>query len=280
MQKTIAHKKGFTLIELSIVLVIIGLIVGGVLVGRDLINAAAIRSQISQIEKFNTAVNTFYGKVRAWPGDMDTASAASFGLPAHLGAPGACGIFSNDGLIQGYTTWTGEGDCGQISGQGSYETGQFWTDLASPAGGQLIEGNFSGVNGSCASDINVSNVATCMPAAKIGSNNYINVLTGIGGNFYLLGALPATDTGDNELLGYPSLTVAEAYAIDKKMDDGFPTTGNVGYNLGYTTTHPMAPSATSCYDNGSVGGAQLQYSTTYNSASLNCNSSFKIKGGD
>jgi prepilin-type N-terminal cleavage/methylation domain-containing protein len=53
---------GFTLIELSIVLVIIALIVGGVLVGKDLISAAYVRAQITQIERFNTAVNTFYGK--------------------------------------------------------------------------------------------------------------------------------------------------------------------------------------------------------------------------
>jgi prepilin-type N-terminal cleavage/methylation domain-containing protein len=45
---------GFTLIELSIVLVIIGLIVGGVLVGQDLVKAAGVRATISQIEKFNT----------------------------------------------------------------------------------------------------------------------------------------------------------------------------------------------------------------------------------
>ena len=51
-------KKGFTLIEMSIVLVIIGLIIGGVLLGRDLISAAAVRAQIAQIEKYNAAVNT------------------------------------------------------------------------------------------------------------------------------------------------------------------------------------------------------------------------------
>ena len=56
--------KGFTLIELSIVLVIIGLIVGGVLVGQDLIYAAKVRAQATQFERLKTAVYTFQGKYR------------------------------------------------------------------------------------------------------------------------------------------------------------------------------------------------------------------------
>lgn len=71
---------GFTLIELSIVLVIIGLIVGGVLVGQSLINAAAVRAQVTQIEKFNSVVNTFYGKYGYLPGDLPAGPAAQFGF--------------------------------------------------------------------------------------------------------------------------------------------------------------------------------------------------------
>ena len=75
-------KKGFTLIEMSIVLVIIGLIIGGVLLGRDLISAAAVRAQIAQIEKYNAAVNTFKGKYGYLPGDIPDPYASRFGFKA------------------------------------------------------------------------------------------------------------------------------------------------------------------------------------------------------
>ena len=74
------QQAGFTLIELSIVLVIIGLIVGGVLTGQDLIRAAEIRATIGQYEKYNTAVNTFRTKYNGIPGDLLAASSTSFGL--------------------------------------------------------------------------------------------------------------------------------------------------------------------------------------------------------
>jgi hypothetical protein len=59
------------------VLVIIGLIVGGVLVGQ---RAAGVRATISQIEKYNTAANTFYGKYGYLPGDIKDPDASSFGF--------------------------------------------------------------------------------------------------------------------------------------------------------------------------------------------------------
>lgn len=65
---------GFTLIELSIVLVIIGLIVGGILVGRDLIKAAELRQVIGTVEKLNTAVSAFRTKYDCLPGDCATAT--------------------------------------------------------------------------------------------------------------------------------------------------------------------------------------------------------------
>jgi prepilin-type N-terminal cleavage/methylation domain-containing protein len=80
MRKSAAQNQGFTLIELSIVLVIIGLIVGGVLVGQNLIAAAAVRAQISQIEKYQTAANAFRGKYGYLPGDIPNPYATQFGF--------------------------------------------------------------------------------------------------------------------------------------------------------------------------------------------------------
>ncbi len=71
---------GFTLIEISIVLVVIGLIAGVILVGQDLINAAAIQAQISQIQGYNTAVRTFEVKYNNLPGDIPNPAAGNYGF--------------------------------------------------------------------------------------------------------------------------------------------------------------------------------------------------------
>jgi prepilin-type N-terminal cleavage/methylation domain-containing protein len=71
-------KAGFTLIELSIALVIIGLLVGGVLSGRELLYTASIRATAKQAERYITAYNTFKLKYNCLPGDC--ASATNFGL--------------------------------------------------------------------------------------------------------------------------------------------------------------------------------------------------------
>jgi len=178
---------GFTLIELSIVLVIIGLIVGGVLVGQDLIRAAYVRAQITQIEKYNTAVNTFYGKYQALPGDMNISTATAFQFTIGTGCNGSYGQRNGDGQIEGGTSSIS--DLGQMS----YETGLFWQDLSSSVAGNLIEGQFTGggagIGCALVSDVPGTAIGEYIPAAKIGANNYVYVYTADGFNWLGLSAV-------------------------------------------------------------------------------------------
>jgi prepilin-type N-terminal cleavage/methylation domain-containing protein len=74
-QRHVTHEaNGFTLVEIAIVLVVIGLLVGAILVGRDLIHAAELRSVLSDVEKFKTAANTFRLKYNCLPGDCTNAT--------------------------------------------------------------------------------------------------------------------------------------------------------------------------------------------------------------
>ena len=82
-QRSRSKLAGFTMIELSIVLTIIGLIIGGVMVGRDLIHAAMIRKTITQKERFEAAASTFMAEYNYLPGDLP--NAANFGFSGGSG---------------------------------------------------------------------------------------------------------------------------------------------------------------------------------------------------
>src|SRR5450830_105374 len=74
-------QSGFTLIELAIVLVIIGLLLGGVLKGQELINSAKVKNMASDFKNVQVYIYGYQDKYKALPGDDSKAD-------AHLG--GAC----------------------------------------------------------------------------------------------------------------------------------------------------------------------------------------------
>ena len=62
-------KKGFTLVELAIVLVIIGLLIGGILVAQSMVSTTRIHSQVTQLQQLDTAIQNFQTKYNSLPGD-------------------------------------------------------------------------------------------------------------------------------------------------------------------------------------------------------------------
>ncbi|MCX7738201.1 MAG: prepilin-type N-terminal cleavage/methylation domain-containing protein [Hydrogenothermaceae bacterium] len=65
------HERGFTLLELAIVLVIIGIILGAILKGQELINNAKAKRLLNDIKGLATLHYTFYDRYGRFPGDCD-----------------------------------------------------------------------------------------------------------------------------------------------------------------------------------------------------------------
>lgn len=74
MAPYIRKSEGFSLVELAIVLAIIGLLIGGVLKGQELLESARLKSVLTQVNQYRLAVSTFYEKYNALPGDFNHAS--------------------------------------------------------------------------------------------------------------------------------------------------------------------------------------------------------------
>src|SRR5260370_12356418 len=73
LRKAMGVQSGFTLLELSMVLVIIGLIIGGITVGANLIRAGQLQSVTKDVERFQQAILDFRDKYQSLPGDMPNA---------------------------------------------------------------------------------------------------------------------------------------------------------------------------------------------------------------
>jgi prepilin-type N-terminal cleavage/methylation domain-containing protein len=79
MKFTKPRQSGFTLVEIAIVLVIIGLLLGGVLKGQEMIENGRIKSIVTDMNGVSAAFNTYLDRYKAIPGDETTATMSARG---------------------------------------------------------------------------------------------------------------------------------------------------------------------------------------------------------
>lgn len=210
---------GFTLLELTLVLVVIGLIVGGILVGRDLINASQLRSVVSQIERYDAAVWAFKGKFDCLPGDCPVAVAAGLGdtsCPATYLCEDAQAILPFE-----FAGCNGDGNekLGYVGERGCPENLNFWHHLSKA---MLIEGQFDGRS------VKHQGIQTFNYIPVFGQSSPATRLRDAGIMTQETSYLVGFDTTPTQALA--RLTASEAQQVDIKLDDGLPNPfeGRVG----------------------------------------------------
>ena len=269
--------KGFTLIELSIVLVIIGLIVGGVLVGQDLIKASEVRATISQIERYQTATNAFRGKYGALPGDLNAVTATTFGFTPRGNFPGEG---DGNGFLEGVGFDGPNSNTGVAQATG--ETVMYWVDLtyANGMNVNLIDGSFNTASPTVvpSSTISTTMLPRYMPSAKLGRGTSIYAAGFTLTNYFVLSLVTSVSSG-GFVSANPGVTVLQAYQIDKKIDDGLPMAGGVTaayLNPGVVNpAHTSSPAiATDCYDSTASPAYAINVS---NGSGVNCALAFRFQ---
>ena len=205
-------KRGFTLVELSIVLVIIGLLIGGILVGQSLIESAKVNNFTSQLTQYEAAIALFEDKYKNLPGDSPAFPVPGGGSDANDFVPGDGQIDQEDiSVTLGNLYFTGE-----IS--------YFWKNLSDS---NMLQADYS-EDGSAGVKAGVHFPEMTYEGAGIfaGYGRAIGRFNGI--NTFLIGAFDSTT---DELL-FPSdlldaIPLQAAMSIETKLDDGDPKAGNI-----------------------------------------------------
>lgn len=223
-------KVGFvlTLAEVMLGLVIVGLLIGVMLCTAEIIEISRLRAQVSQIEKFDSAVKGFHSKFEGMPGDLLYVSADREGLPTGDGTPSHS---DGDGKISPCNPgWQFNIGC---------ETALFWTQLAVTG---FIDGDYNADDALADERLKNASVtlAPYLPTSSMGDGIYIAVWNTDGeqptppprlpyGNYFEITRInEVSDEKIKETTG--ALTPVEAESIDDKIDDGMPTTGRIMVN--------------------------------------------------
>lgn len=226
-------EQGFTLVELAIVMIIIGLLIGGVLKGQELISNARVAAAVSKIKAIDAALSTFQDAYDGKPGDILN--------------PGGRIPNCATGTICAQAPGVSDGRIGVAAGAVQATTSENMAAWAQLAAADMISGLQNGVPSTATPAAGVTN-----PDAELSGQLYLGYvgngsLTGFAatavaglvpraGHYLLVhNAVPTSGTSSlvaqaptsATALGTASLTPGQASRIDQKMDDGQPNSGSV-----------------------------------------------------
>lgn len=180
---------GFTLVEIAIVLVIIGLLLGGILKGQEMITQAKIKNVVNDFNGITAAVNSYQDRYRALPGDDLNASGRWTGAVSGNG-DGVFGV----GATTTYTKYNNVLTAAPVAGE---ESNLFWWHLR-------LAGFVAGATSGTAAGQQPANAANGIMGVQT---------TGLGFTSNLVCASNLPDK--------------IAIAVDTQMDDGTPNGGQV-----------------------------------------------------
>ena len=222
------QQRGFTLVELAIVMIIIGLLIGGILKGQELVENARVTNTIRIIKEIKAVAVTFEDRYRVLPGD-----ARANRIPGCNAANNCVGGNENGTVTfapqASAVVWTSYLNPA-TNWRESYD---FWKQLA------LLD-MFSGVDESAdPTDANERVWGSTNPRAPVGGGFefFYDHLTTIGVDGHILriseGALTPGGLGNNR---GGSVSPSQAAKIDRKLDDGQAFSGEVYADYGTVNT--------------------------------------------
>ncbi len=253
-----SRRSAFTLVELSIVLVVLGLLMGGIFAGQALIRASQLRTTATELDKYRTAIHAFEDKYNALPGDIRNAT--DF-WGAHIADNNNC---ADSNVASVIVTCNGDGsgfiaDGGIVSRAQWYEAYRAWQHMSNAG---LIAGEYTGTSytgrGALQNLPGINAPASRLDGtASWGLRSFVEAEGGGGSDWFPTPVDNFLTLGNERLVGEgsgPVLTPEEAWGIDLKLDDGKPGTGVIMTFKGGGANNP------NCTVDGST---DTDYATSY-----------------
>lgn len=209
--KTVTQEKGFTLVELAIVMVIIGLLIGGILKGQELIKNASISATAAQLKAFESAYVTFVDMYAGKPGDISNARNKIRGC----NAANSCVNGDGNGFIWG-TNSNNWGGAGFTDANNEKRQALKHLALADLIGGVNTAAT-TGADGWVQPKIGGFLVMGESYGNEVHHRGGGNTPAGIYVRQWRVATAGGTDV----------TTAAEIASLDRKIDDGVPSTGGL-----------------------------------------------------